>query len=349
METVVQSPQRTEEQVPVFELWQGGADPRRERQAGLISVALHAAAVLALALMPQSVMRQVRQVAHSITPLIAPPTELTQRAPNKGKISKEIAASALTPRPRIQVPPSPPSTTRPAARVLAMPSPGPAERPGPALPEPPPIAGGGKPAPQIAEALTPPAPPRIEAQEKPKLAFESPAPPPPAGGRGLGKPQTPGSAISEAARAGARSGGGGGLIIGDAGAIAGPGGIGEALNMPPSPGRQASALELLSDPQGVDFRPYLIQILSVVRRNWFAVMPESAKLGRRGRVAIQFAINRNGAVPKLVIVSPSGADALDRAAVAGISASNPFPPLPSEFRGEQVRLQFNFVYNMPLN
>ena len=50
-------------------------------------------------------------------------------------------------------------------------------------------------------------------------------------------------------------------------------------------------------------------------------------------------------MPKLVIVNHSGTDALDRAAVAGISASNPFPPLPAEFKGAQVRLQFNFTYN----
>ena len=70
-------------------------------------------------------------------------------------------------------------------------------------------------------------------------------------------------------------------------------------------------------------------------------------MGRMGRVGIQFSIARNGSVPKLVIVSQSGTDAFDRAAVAGISASNPFPPLPSEFKGDQIRLQFNFAYNIP--
>jgi len=115
------------------------------------------------------------------------------------------------------------------------------------------------------------------------------------------------------------------------------------------PARPRSSLELLSDPQGVDFRPYLIGILSTVRRNWLAVMPESARLGRRGKVQIQFAISRDGRVPKLVIALPSGTDALDRAAVAGVSASNPFPPLPPGFRGDQVRLQFTFLYNMPTN
>jgi outer membrane biosynthesis protein TonB len=52
-------------------------------------------------------------------------------------------------------------------------------------------------------------------------------------------------------------------------------------------------------------------------------------------------------VPKLVIATPSGFDALDRAAVASISASNPFPPLPLEFAGAEIRLQLVFSYNMP--
>jgi TonB family protein len=114
----------------------------------------------------------------------------------------------------------------------------------------------------------------------------------------------------------------------------------------PTPGKVGSSLELMSDPLGVDFRPYLIKVLAMVRRNWFAVIPESVRLGRRGRTVVQFAINRDGSVPKLVIAVPSGADPLDRAAVAGVSASNPFPPLPGEFTGSQIRLQFTFSYNM---
>jgi len=87
--------------------------------------------------------------------------------------------------------------------------------------------------------------------------------------------------------------------------------------------------------------------LSRRTRNWLAVIPESAKLGRRGRVGIQFSISKAGSVPKLVIVANSGTDALDRAAVAGVSASNPFPPLPAEYKGDRIVLQFNFAYNMP--
>ena len=69
----------------------------------------------------------------------------------------------------------------------------------------------------------------------------------------------------------------------------------------------------------------------------------------RGKVTIQFAVVRVGSVSKLVIAGPSGVvEALDRAAVAGISALNPFPPLPPEYRGEQIRLQFTFLYNIPV-
>jgi TonB family protein len=123
-------------------------------------------------------------------------------------------------------------------------------------------------------------------------------------------------------------------------------GINPASPSVPVPGKLGSSLELQSDPMGVDFKPYLIRVLSSVKRNWLAVVPESARLGRRGKVVVQFAISKDGSVPKLVIAMPSGAEALDRAAVAGISASNPFPPLPAEFRGSVIRLQLNFMYNL---
>jgi len=98
---------------------------------------------------------------------------------------------------------------------------------------------------------------------------------------------------------------------------------------------------------GVDFTAYLTQILGAVRRNWTAVMPESVRLGRRGQVAIQFSIARDGKVPKLVIASSSGADPLDRAAVAGISASSPFPPLPADVTKPEMNLNVPISYHLP--
>jgi TonB family protein len=137
----------------------------------------------------------------------------------------------------------------------------------------------------------------------------------------------------------------GGVVVGDIGE--GIGGIGSNPNLPASPPKMGSSLELMSDPLGVDFRPYLVRVLAAVRRNWMAVIPEAARLGLRGKVVLQFAIRRDGRVTKVVFASEAGpgAQALDRAAVASISASDPFPPLPVEFHGEQVRLQLAFLYN----
>lgn len=114
----------------------------------------------------------------------------------------------------------------------------------------------------------------------------------------------------------------------------------------PSECNECSALQLLSDPRNVDFKPYLLQVLAKVKRNWLTVIPASARSGRRGIVVLKFAINKQGAVPNLEFASPTGTD-LDRAAVAGISASVPFPPLPPEYGGDQIRLQMAFSYNLP--
>ncbi len=339
MEAVEQP--ETAEELRLLLNWTTDADHARTRRAGVFSIAAHAVAIVLLLLMPRQVF-QTAPAAHRVTPLIAPPTELTQTTPNRGKISKEFNVEALRPKPRIQVPPSPPSISRPKAPAMSTPAPKPAQPA--ALPEPPKIEAANKDnGPKLPEGVPAPPPPQIQAEEKPKLAFETPGSA--SGGTpGLGKVAPPSASVSEAVRSVARGSAGGGISVGDTGS--GPGGIGEALNQPPSPGKQGSNLELLSDPMGVDFRPYLLQILQIVRRNWFSVMPESAKLGRSGKVAIQFAIAKSGEVTKVVFATESGVEAFDRAAVASVSMSNPFPPLPTEFRGNVVRLQFTFSYNV---
>ena len=60
-----------------------------------------------------------------VTPLIEPLTELTQKPPTRGKINKEFNATELRPRPNIQIPAGPPSTTRPRAALPAPPVPTP--------------------------------------------------------------------------------------------------------------------------------------------------------------------------------------------------------------------------------
>ncbi len=316
----------------------------RERWARIVSAGLHAGAVAALWFTPlgrtqvQDVTRALVQLREPFT-LVAPPVELTQRAPNQGAVSKEFTLESLLPRRRVFVPPSAPPGAPPAAPVE--------------LPEPPRLeAAFGVPAPlplgNAAQGLNLP-PPQIEPVEKPALAYETQGV-----ARGVGAAKqagTPlpstGTSVAEMARDLARGRNTAPQLVEDFGPPPAP--ITGLPGLEAPRGRTGSSLELLSDPRGVDFKPYLTQILASVKRNWTAVIPESAKLGRRGRVVIQFMIARDGSVPKLVIASASGTEALDRAAVAGISATNPFPPLPAEFRGENVRLQFVFHYNMPAN
>ena len=115
---------------------------------------------------------------------------------------------------------------------------------------------------------------------------------------------------------------------------------------PQDPNLNIPGPQILSDTMGVDFNPYLMRVLSLVRRNWYAVIPEIARLGKQGRVVLEFSILRNGNVPELVLRSGSGTESLDGAALSSIRLSSPFPPLPSEFPGQDIRLRFIYLYNM---
>ncbi len=141
-----------------------------------------------------------------------------------------------------------------------------------------------------------------------------------------------GSVIQQAARAAAQGHGAGGEY-----------GIG-----PLSPNTDAQGqVDVLSDTLGVDFGPYLSRVLEDVRRNWYNLIPEEARspIFKQGKLTIQFIIDKNGAVEGMHLITPSGDVALDRAALGGITASNPFPPLPKEFNGPYLALRFRFYYN----
>lgn len=287
-----------------------------------------------------------------VTPLVAPPARLTQKEPNTKPLSAEFNVASIAPRPESSRAPAAPGAAAlprraPEPRFAPKPmTPGPA--PAATLPEAPAldVRASSAPPPQALGVPEAPAPPQIQQNEKPKLAFETPGAM--SGSRneaGLSpRIQPPRNTVDDAIRQVARGGGSQGLMVGDIEDTRA--GINPSSPSVPIPGKLGSSLELQSDPMGVDFKPYLIRVLSAVKRNWMAVVPESARLGRRGKTVIQFSISKDGSVPKLVIAVPSGAEALDRAAVAGISASNPFPPLPAEFRGSVVRLQLNFLYNV---
>src|ERR1017187_3417434 len=193
----------------------------------------------------------------------------------------------------------------------------------------PPPQGGQQPNPsQMAQmqSATPQANPRL--------------PMPDQGGRKIDFAQmmkSPGDLTAQAARAVAERRGGGSYGGGGGDYGAGPGG--SAISLGP--------VEVLSDTQGVDFGPYLSRLVEGVRRNWYTLIPEAARapLRKRGKVGIDFAILPDGRVVGMKLTGESGDVSLDRAAWGGITASNPFAPLPSAYHAPYLALRFRFYYN----
>jgi len=214
-------------------------------------------------------------------------------------------------------------------KILATPPPGAPGMSGPRTPQP---------APQALAPNQPPAaqPPQQQSQ-RPQFQSDQTAQlqTPPRPNNSFSKysgGMTPGQAIQQATQGAAANRAAGGGQSGDFG-------LGTGAH-----GRQLGNLEVLSDTQGVDFGPYLQRILQDVRENWYHLIPESAEM-KKGKLTIEFAISKDGRVLDMRRVASSGDDALDRAAWGGISASNPFPPLPSEFTGPYLALRFRFFYN----
>lgn len=307
--------------------WREPVTPRRIARDVVGSLFVHVLVFAFLILTPDTILYTTSPLIeanfkNSVT-LVAPPSlELTQKAPNQGKVLKQLdvrsavqAQPAQTPHVRqFSAPPGPPTR-------------GPNPLDTPQLDAPQIQAGpisGQLPSLGAAAGLNPP--PGLGAP--PRAIPAAPAAPPPA-------PRLP-DPIRDALKSG-----GGGLTVGDFAED-----VPRVPGVAPSPCNDCSALQLLSDPTNVDFKPYLLQVLAVVKRHWMSVIPASARQGRRGIVVLRFAIDRHGAVPKVDVSSPSGTD-FDFAAVTGISMSVPFPPLPAEYRGEQINLQMAFAYNMP--
>ena len=112
--------------------------------------------------------------------------------------------------------------------------------------------------------------------------------------------------------------------------------------------RNRGGIEILSDTMGVDFGPYMKVILQRVREKWYRMIPESAQM-KKGKLAIEFAITRDGKVADIRLVATSGDVALDRAAWSSITGSNPFPSLPKEFTGPDLAMSVRFYYNPDKN
>jgi TonB family protein len=302
----------------------------RRREAAWLSIVVHLLVILLLVYVPK---RPVGTLAlkdplkdKDLTFLELPPDlqKVTKRPDTKIMSDKDRIATSKTP----QIDPKELRKIIDAAR---------AGRPGPQAPPPSPgqqqaPSPAQNPPTQAQQQPSQPTPPQQQnnqvaqlqmhpqpQQSQPQVNFNT--------GGYVGS-QTSQAAAAVAAGRGAVRGGDGGDFGADLGGGA----------------KAQGALEVLSDTMGVDFGPYLSRVVRDVRKNWYTIIPESAKW-KKGKVSIEFVILKDGTVSGMSLYGTSGDTALDRAAWGGITGSNPFPPLPTEFKGPFLRLRFSFYYN----
>jgi TonB family protein len=310
----------------------------RRREALWMSVIVH----LTLVILIMNSDRFVKLFPHRNVIVLSPDMmkqkDLTylELPPDEQKLTKRPETNNISDKDRIATTRRPQLDPKELKKILdhGRPgAPGPSAPPAPtSQPTPPPVVAQNTPPqmqPPQQQPQSQPSPPNQGQTAKLNLPAANPAP-------SFNTGMSAGSAIAQAARAAAQNRGGyGGGDGGDYGL--GQGGQGKVVDQ----------LEVMSDTMGVDFGPYLQRVLHDVRLNWYNLIPEVARapLMKKGKVSIEFAITKDGKVAGMQYVSSSGDVALDRAAYGGITASNPFPPLPSEFRGSYLELRFNFFYN----
>ena len=240
------------------------------------------------------------------------------------KIVKQVTHQAQTP-----VPAKKPAQTSPA--------------PGPKRAE------HAKPAPPTARpSLKPPTTPRPVA--KPSSPFAVPVP---KGGTGTGRYST--GPISGSGTSSKGGGGGGTSSAGKGSRLAGPslaptggsgtkiakgggGGTGGYGNPGPGNPNGRPGIDAVREP---DFGPYMRELQRRIKMNW-----DPPKGNESKRVVLLFKIAKDGRLLSCSVFKSSGLPGADKAAISAVQATAPFRPLPAEFKGSSIDIQFTFDYNV---
>lgn len=288
--------------------------------------------------------------------IVAMPKLFPAHVPTRAEIELASRSLGVTYISADDIPKSPPGPPGPKVRVspkvlntVAPPRPeSHAPVAPPANPEKPPTDLPAAPTPHVPVAPAPSSQPTA-----PQPSQLLPAQPPPQPGKlKLNLPNaSPGKVLEGQMQDAIAHGGGGsyssiGRLSPGGGGIGGRGGGGGGGG-----GQVGNAVTVLTPTEGVDFNSYIQRMLATVKRNWFAVMPESAIMGDKGMVFTTFQINSDGSVPQPdpLLERTSGKDPLDTAAMSAIRASSPFEPLPPQFHGPYIRIRLIFLYNLPID
>jgi periplasmic protein TonB len=318
------------------------------------------------------ILRGTSAVLHAVALLIILliPTLFSSRPPTR---EQELAAAHalgdvyIPPDMKSMIRPAPPTVAKPAPihidpKVIAKLAPTPATPPpGPKIETPVP------PAPATHDDALPPSLPTSPAiLEQPKPAPAPPTPKleqvnpdqPPKGGLIL--PNFSASrSIQDSIKDAESNAGNGPMGMATQGRMPGGHGGGYGSGAGGNGMGQANAgIRMLTPSEGLDWNSYMARIVASVRRNWYAIMPESALMGDQGIVMLRFKIYQDGTVvaEDPVLERSSGKPPLDRAAMSSIRASSPFEPLPAGYTGREahdehgIYAEFRFIYfyNLPI-
>lgn len=151
-------------------------------------------------------------------------------------------------------------------------------------------------------------------------------------GSGTGRP-SPSFSPSSGSGSGSGIGTGGGRFSGSHGS--GGGNIGN-----PGPGnpKGAPGIDAIREP---DFGPYMRELQRRIKMNW-----DPPKGNESKRVVLLFTISRDGRLLNVKVNRSSGMPAADKAAISAVQLTAPFKPLPPEYKGSSVDIQFTFDYNV---
>lgn len=161
------------------------------------------------------------------------------------------------------------------------------------------------------------------------------------GGNGTGKSGMPSPQLSTSKGTGGGASGSRGAASGRPGGTGSRGtGYGTGSMGNPGPGNP-------SGPPGIDaikspnWGPYMRELERRIKQNWNPPKGDASK-----RVVVLFQIGRDGRLLSIKIAKGSGSPANDAAAKAAIELTAPFKPLPPEFKGNSIDIEFTFDYNV---
>ena len=111
----------------------------------------------------------------------------------------------------------------------------------------------------------------------------------------------------------------------------------------PAQGR-TQEVELLTDTRGVDFGPYIRQVLQVDSSAWHKLLSQDSGVAAssQGWTQIRLTIAPDGTISAMHLDDSSHRLALDRAAWGSLTSVGKLPPLPKDFSGPNLELRLRF-------